>query len=349
MKSTEIKDIVNSRILKTVKLPIEFENCDNPIIFKLLNSSLEKRHQRKQLLLPNFENTDTVAIFSDYGGESKDSKYYTYSFVFVDYGELGFFSEKMSFIRKKYGMDNPRKEISFKDAHYGQMFRCIDEYLSFTNNTINGLVFTLAVDKEIASITGAIGKKELKQITEKLEGYSHGKWKPAMFEKSMRIIYTLTYFIKLLIPSGKKIFWMTDQDAIMANENKTEDTSKWLSNAINLCKNAPVYDVIGFSPKPYEEEDGYFFTDVLSLADLSAGSIEQLLTRKKGGSEILAPLAEKVIHWSSIQGLGLNKMIFVVEGEGEKITGNFLDLEFPEYMKKAVQVDYVYDVELNKG
>lgn len=90
MKSTEIKDIVNSRILKTVKLPIEFENCDNPIIFKLLNSSLEKRHQRKQLLLPNFENTDTVAIFSDYGGESKDSKYYTYSFVFVDYGELGF-------------------------------------------------------------------------------------------------------------------------------------------------------------------------------------------------------------------------------------------------------------------
>ena len=110
MKSTEIKDIVNSRILKTVKLPIEFENCDNPIIFKLLNSSLEKRHQRKQLLLPNFENTDTVAIFSDYGGESKDSKYYTYSFVFVDYGELGFFSEKMSFIRKKYGMDKPRKE-----------------------------------------------------------------------------------------------------------------------------------------------------------------------------------------------------------------------------------------------
>ena len=65
----------------------------------------------------------------------------------------------------------------------------------------------------------------MKQITEKLEGYSHGKWKPAMFEKSMRIIYTLTYFIKLLIPSGKKIFWMTDQDAIMANENKTEDTS----------------------------------------------------------------------------------------------------------------------------
>lgn len=102
----------------------------------------------------------------------------------------------------------------------------------------------------------------MKQITEKLEGYSHGKWKPAMFEKSMRIIYTLTYFIKLLIPSGKKIFWMTDQDAIMANENKTEDTSKWLSNAINLCKNAPIYDVIGFSPKPYEEEDGYFFTDV---------------------------------------------------------------------------------------
>lgn len=52
MKSTEIKDIVNSRILKTVKLPIEFENCDNPIIFKLLNSSLEKDTKENNCCFP---------------------------------------------------------------------------------------------------------------------------------------------------------------------------------------------------------------------------------------------------------------------------------------------------------
>ena len=55
-------------------------------------------------------------------------------------------------------MDNPRKEISFKDAHYGQMFRCIDEYYLSQIISINGLVFE-AVDKEIASITGASVKK----------------------------------------------------------------------------------------------------------------------------------------------------------------------------------------------
>ena len=161
-----LEQIVDMLTLKNIKLPIEYEQCDSPVIFQLLNGSLEQRHKRKQLLLPNFENTESVAVFSDYGGESKGSKYYTYSFVFADYGGLAFFRDKMEIIRKQYGIDNPRKEISFKDARYGQMFRCIEDYLSLANNAINGLVITVAVDKEIVSITGANNKNDLKKITE---------------------------------------------------------------------------------------------------------------------------------------------------------------------------------------
>lgn len=344
-----LEELVGMRTLKNIKLPIEYAQCDSPVIFKLLNGSLEKRHRRKQLLLPNFETTETVAIFSDYGGESKGSKYYTYSFVFADYDGLAFFKDKMEIIRKQYRIDNPRKEISFKDAHYGQMLRCLDDYLALANNTINGLVFTLAVDKEIISITGANNKNELKKIAEESIEYSNGKWKPAMLEKSMRIISVLTYFIKLLVPSGKKIFWMTDQDAIMANESKTADTSQWVSNSLNMLKDAPNYEFIGYTPKPYDEEEIYFLTDILSIADLSAGSVEQLLTRRKEGNERLTPIAEKVMQWSSVQGIGLNKLIFVVEKDNDIFTGNFLVPEYPEYMKQAVPVDYVYDVKLTKN
>lgn len=344
-----LEQIVDMLTLKNIKLPIEYEQCDSPVIFKLLNGSLEQRHKRKQLLLPNFENTESVAVFSDYGGESKGSKYYTYSFVFADYDGLGYFRDKMKIIRENYGIDNPRKEISFKDAHYGQMFRCIDEYLLLAHDMINGLVITVAVDKEIVSITGANNKNDLKKITEESMEYSSGKWKPATLEKSMRVISILTYFIKLLVPSGKKVFWMTDQDAIMANESKTADTSQWISNSINMLKDAPNYKFIGYTPKPYDGEEAYFLTDILSIADLSAGSVEQLLTRRKEGNETLTPIAEKVMQWSSVQGIGLNKLIFVVEKDNDTFTGKFLEPEYPEYIKKAVPVDYVYDVELTKN
>lgn len=338
-----VEELMNRWTLKDIKLPVEFEKYDSPIIFKLLNSSLEKRHIRKQLILPNFADTETVAIFSDYGGEAKGSKYYTYSFVFAAYDGLEFFKDRMTDIRKKYGLDNPRKEISFKDAHYGQMFRCIDEYLTLANNVVNGLVFTLAISKEIISMLDKDDKRTLKQVTEQLTDYSYGKWKPAVFEKNMRIIYTLTFFIKLLIPSGKKIFWMTDEDAIMANESKIADTTRIISNAINLCKDASKYKFIGFTPKPYDDEETYFLTDLLSIADLSAGSVEQLLTRNAEQKEELSPLAEKVIQWSSVQGVGLDKLIFMIDKKNDTFSGKFMEIECPEYQKKAIPFDYVYD------
>ena len=55
------------------------------------------------------------------------------------------------------------------------------------------------------------------------------------------------------------------------------------------------------------------------------------------------------MQWSSVQVIGLDKMIFVVEKDNDTFTGKFLDLEYPEYIKKAGPVDYVYDVELTKN
>ena len=110
-----VEELANNWTLKNIDLPVEFQKYDNPLLFKLLNSSLMNRHTRKQLILPNFADTETVIICSDYGGEAKGSKYYTYSFVFAAYDGLGFFRDRMIDIRKRYGLDNPQKEISFKD------------------------------------------------------------------------------------------------------------------------------------------------------------------------------------------------------------------------------------------
>ena len=141
--------------------------------------------------------------------------------------------------------------------------RCMDEYLSLTNNFVNGLLITVAVNKEIISLCTSDNKKALKNITESITEYEYGKWKPFVLEKSMRIIYILTYLIKLLVPSGKKIFWMPDDDATMANERRAVDLTRMLSNALNSLKDAPKYKTIGYSMKPFNTDASYYMTCLL--------------------------------------------------------------------------------------
>lgn len=341
------EDLADSWILKDINLPIEFKGDNKSIIFELLNDGLVKTYKRHQLILPNFNENETVAVFSDYGGEEKNSKFYTYSFVLTDYNGLAFFREQMKVLREKYGMENPHKEISFKDAHYGPMMRCMDEYLSLTNNFVNGLLITVAINKEIISLCTSDNKKALKNITESITEYEYGKWKPFVLEKSMRIIYILTYLIKLLVPSGKKIFWMPDDDATMANERRAVDLTRMLSNALNSLKDAPKYKTIGYSMKPFNTDESYYMTDLLSLADLAAGSVEQYLTHTINNDEIFSDLAEKVLKWHSVQGIGLKKLIYVIEKENSKFQGAFLQLENEEYKRNANPVDVIYNVNIH--
>jgi hypothetical protein len=64
-----LTSLVNSLILRDFKLPIDLKDR-NPLLFDILNAAFEQRRDNRQLLLPNFEKTNTVAILSDYGGEA---------------------------------------------------------------------------------------------------------------------------------------------------------------------------------------------------------------------------------------------------------------------------------------
>lgn len=267
--------------LQNVEIPVEMGNSENtPLLFKVFNDTLEKMHQRRSLLLPNFGDSETVLIFSDYGGESHDSKYLTYTFLFVDYDTVGcYFYPLMKEIRKKYFIEVPDKEIAFKDFSYGPIKRCLSEYLSWANNLINGLVFTLVVSKEVLSLIGGDTRKKQKEYLDFLEQNQLGKWKYSTLEKTGRIILPIAYFSKLLIPNNKKIFWMTDKDSIMPNESKEKIVTQFISNTLNALKNPPKYEVCGYSAQPFAE-DICSFKDVLSIADIVAGSIEHYLTNK---------------------------------------------------------------------
>ncbi len=331
--------------LKTFHLPISLQKGIVTPIFELLNNSLLHRHKRKQLLLPNFCEAESVMIFSDYSGEAPDSRYSVYSFLFADYNAAGIFAKGMTDIRNKYFSDNISKEIAFKDSHYGPINRSIDEYLYFANNFLNGLVFTLIVDKSITSLIAADNTAGLKILAELCSKNDLGNWKPKVLEKGARILYIIAYFCKLLVPDDKKIFWMTDADSIMPNRDKAEKMAKMLQNCLNSLEKPPEYDTIGFSMEPFVfEEDKYKFRDILSIADLVAGSVEHYFTRKDAHETLtINAVAKKTLTWLSEQGVGLKKLNFIIKKDNNQFSGSFIDFNADVPIKNARYIDYIYN------
>lgn len=198
--------IIRKEKISLPLIPILNEGEKIPLLYKSLNVGLMSRLSRGELVLPNFNDSETVAIFTDNGGEAKDSKYFTYTITLVGYNQLAFFDDNMKNIREKYRLNNPIKEIAFKDLKYGPIKRSLDEYFNVINNSVNGIVFTLVVDKEIHSLAEINEKHSKKLVAKTLEERGFGTFKADVAEKIYRIINLISYLVHLLVPYGKKYF-----------------------------------------------------------------------------------------------------------------------------------------------
>jgi hypothetical protein len=347
----EFEKMIENWTRKNIELPVELYNDSRLPIFDCINDSLLSLHKNHQLLLPNFDDTESVLILSDYGGEAHTSKYLTYTFTFVDYNATGFFSRAMSEIREKHGLFDPHKEIAYKDIkRYRQLSRCLPEYLSLTNNFLNGLIFTLVVDKRVVSLSGDNNRKSNEELASLMSNNGLGRWTPDTAEKLHRIIQVGSYFCNLLIGAGKKILWMTDNDSIMANEEKADAASQMIVNLLNSFKKAKKYDVVAITPKPFDKhEDKLLMGDLLSLSDLVAGSIEHYFTNDKNVNSNKKSETVMILQWLAGQGVGLKKRTLSIRLDKTGLVGSSVDFIADNPMLEVNQADYRYDVKIHKG
>jgi len=341
-------DLSNELILRKLCLPVETSDGPTPILFGLLNDVLLQCHEQRKLLLPNFHDTETVAVFSDYGGET-NSKYFTYSFVFADYTHLKPFQVAMNAIRQHHKLDNPNKEIAFKSLRYAPVRNCIDDYLTAINNFVNGLVFTLIVSKDVVSLSGPNNKQTNEVLADSLETNGFGEWKPKIAEKMNRVTQVIAYWCWLLIEDGKKVFWMTDADAIVANPEKANQCVRLLQNWINSCKEPKEYSVFGYSPKPFDGDYESGFIDLLSLSDMISGSLDHFYKQYYTPSPQINPSAEKVLSWLILQGVGMKKINVEIKMDGANFVAVLVEFSEKTPSPNRLYFDYAYDVTINHG
>jgi hypothetical protein len=308
----------------------------------LLQEHIERSHIRGKLILPDLRafGNESVGVFSDYGGESSGI-YYTYSVLVCGWNLAGPLHQKMKGIRDRHTLGT--KEIAFKDFHMGQLQRALPDYLNALDMLLPGFLFTLAVDKRLISLFGPQEKTTHDQLAELLRSEGLGDRKPQVAEKLVRIVHLTAFLCGLLAHDGHKVFWMTDHDAICANDQLHQQTLELFARVL------PVYTRQGCSfplvggAAPFKDRSVEML-DLLSVPDIVAGSLDQYLTQRDtvAAEDIRVKQGcDLVLQWLGHDGIGLKKMnVLVRPGKGDLIEGATLEfvLENPPADAKMIPI-----------
>lgn len=302
--------IANNFTLKNPILPcLPKDNGFTPYA-RSLDEKITNQHRiYKTLLLPDLSKSKTLGVYSDYGGEHEESKYFTYTFLFHGYDSIQLFNERIIEIRKKYKMYDPYKEIAFKSLGYGPLKSALPEILTSANNYINGLLVTIIVDKRINSTFGLNLKGNRKKLKETLQEQNMDLWKDKVFLKLIYIIHTISYFAKLLGVKDQKFFWMTDNDAIVANDKMKDGCANLLQNLMNEYCGIDFFSFFGYAT-PFDDNTELDFTSLLSISDLVAGALSDYFqhTEKYGKPMVSSNEVDQIVSFTSMQGLLLRKI-----------------------------------------
>lgn len=301
--------------------------------FKLLES-------KRKLMLPDISLSETISVFSDYGGEHKGSKFHSYSFLVCAHAP-DLLQNEMSGIREECGLNMPLKEISYKTKTYGPVRRAIPKYLEALDKFVVGGVFTFLVDKSIPSLFAPSRIDFQAMCDTALEEVSMSYLSYEIAEKLLRIVHFSSYLIALLSRDKQKVFWMTDDDAIAANQARHQDLLNVFERVLRLYSNKH-YELIG-GATPFQEKSAAYL-DLLSVPDLIAGSVEHFFTNKPEDSDSfrVPEAVDHVSRWLCHQGASLKKHNFIFRKIDGEIRTSHIEFGLSEPDPNALYVELEY-------
>jgi hypothetical protein len=313
-------ELANKYTLKNPHLPLlDDSKVYNPFVESLDEKLTNLHNKYRTLVLPDFHRAETVAVFSDYGGEHKGCKFNTYSFLFCTFEFLDKYNQNITEIREKYNLLKPYKEIAFKDLSYSPLKKALPEILNCANNLINGLLVTVVVDKRIKGTFGLDITDNKDKLYKDLNDSGLNVWKEKVLIKLLYIINTICYFAKLLAVRGQNLFWMTDNDAIVANSNQEAACNNILTGTMNYFTGEDFFKTLNFA-KPFLDNTPYDFISLLSMPDLVAGALSDYFMYT---NDINTPMISKdetdlILDFISRQGILLRKYSIMFNYEPEK-------------------------------
>lgn len=286
---------------------------DHPLYGRLLAREIGQLNE-----LPDFSEDKGLFILSDFGGEHKEANFSTYSFLICSADKRSVFEKEVIAIREKHKLNNPWKELGYKDLRYGPIKRALDEVLDAADNLIHGLLFTISIDKNIDSLFGLNRQEAHSKIVALFQENDLGVWKGKEAEKLLRVCHPIALLLSILGQSGHKLLWICDHDSINEEGKKRgfSHTQKVLGHTLGMYSDNR-YEILGFA-KPFNGDAGT--NDLLSLTDFSAGIIQEILQSEV--SKIDVKVSEekgKIAKWMANNSKFLKKenLVFIKQDDGD--------------------------------
>jgi hypothetical protein len=310
-----------------------------PLVAVEIENQIKRSDQRRRLVLPDLRahGNQTVAVFTDYGGEHKGARYFTYSTLVCGWNLTAFFSDMMKIVRARHALGE--KEIEFKDLRMGQLARALPEYLTALD-AVPGFLFTLAVDKRLGTVFGPEGKDTRELIVQALAAAGLDDRNAELNEKLLRVVHIAAFLTGLLAHDQQKIFWMTDHDDVVATRELHDKALSLFGRLLNIyARDSYRFPCLG-GAVPFEERN-LDLLDLLSATDIVAGSVEQYLSRGDSvpPEDILVKQGcDRVLQWLARDGVGLKKMNVIMRPGIATSTFEF-NLENPPAAPQTIPIN----------
>jgi hypothetical protein len=273
-------------------------------------------------LLPSLHSATHLMIVTDYAGQhpNKSAKYELYSFLIYDFNAASKWNDERKAVRD-HGLGI--RTMSFKGLHDKVKLRALPQFAAAADH-IPGVLVTVAVHKAHRSLF-RIGQALDMQIDE-LRPYDH--WQRISFEKLLRTVHFVSFFLGALSRDGQVVHWYSDEDDIAPNRSRqdrsrTDELAKvWLTVMPNYVPHRIPQVRIGTER---DDEPGKSLSDVLALPDLACGAWCQLFSHAtardfgEGSSALKESLgsltvpALRVLHWFALPGVALRRLLCVID------------------------------------
>ncbi|HUT10416.1 MAG TPA: hypothetical protein VMY42_07965 [Thermoguttaceae bacterium] len=258
----------------------------------------------------------TLVVTSDYSGQQKGSTFETYAILII--GSVGWHAWEAARVELRRSFKVGRRRISFKGLGDSCKRRVLPCFLNAADQ-IPGLCVVLAVNRATPSLFCEEGAMDFSSPA--LLPYCH--YDARVFERLLRVIHFVSFFLAGLSRQGQNVLWYTDQDAIAANDERVvELTGLWAAVFQQYLQHNLRHIRCGTTRC---DNGSLQIEDLASVPDLAAGAFSELLNSyaAEGGTptsrlvvpvpQRLSPKSAHICMWLAYTRARLNRLLYVIE------------------------------------
>ncbi len=266
--------------------------------------------------MPNLVSSHTLLCASDYSGQHKKAAFEAYSFLIV--GSASWAAWERSRLAMRQHHLN-RRQMSFKGLNDKAKRRMLPYFLDAADE-LDGLLAVILVDKQIGSL---FSHSRHFDFTDKPEYAAYGS---QAFERLLRAVHLLSFFLGGLSQPGQNVFWFTDADDFAANDVRIRTLTDIFANVSSHYISHPLgHFHCGTSSRC--DNGKLQIEDLCAISDLAAGAAAELFNRhlEEGTvpkSRFIVPTPSSlsgksafVCSWLARQSSRLSRLILALEAE----------------------------------